>query len=599
MLLRRVVREAAAYRWYVAAIFLLGLLAAPITLLTPLPLKIAVDNVLGSQPLPGAFEAVLPDAWTASKHAILMTAVGLVVFFTLLNQLQWAVSWLLSTYTGEKLVLGFRSRLFQHVQRLSLAYHDANGSTDATYRVQYDAPAVQWIVIDSLIPLITSALKLAGMITVMFLLDPAVAGLALLVAPVLYGLTRYYRQHLRQRWRDVKKLESSAMSVVQEVVSALRVVKAFGQEEREHGRFVAQSDRGLGARLRVTVWECTFGILIGLTTALGTAMVLWVGVRHVEQGLLSLGELLLLMAYLSQLYEPLKSLSKNVTGLQKSLASAERVFELIDQTPDIIERPHARPVKRALGRFQCRDLSFAYPGHPPVLHDVSFEVPEGSRVGILGPTGAGKTTLINLITRLYDPNQGAILLDDVDLRDYRIADLRKQFAIVLQDPVLLSTTVEENIAYARPDATEAEILAAARSANALEFISQMPQGFKTQVGERGLRLSGGERQRISIARAFLLDAPILILDEPTSSVDGKTEAGILEAMERLMQGRTTFMIAHRLSTLRQCDLLIKIVDGQIVEQTAEVAKFLSAEEQTWQGGARPSLVSTTSEAGGK
>ena len=580
-LLRRVLRETRPYQGRVIVVFVLGLLATPIALLAPVPLKIAVDSVIGSQPLPEFLQPFIPGFAQETATGRLKLSIALLLVVALLSQLQWASSWLLSTATGEKLVLQFRSKLFQHVQRLSLAYHDTRGSAETTYHIQYDAPAIQWIVIDGLIPLATSALKLAGMIYVTFLLDPIIALVALTIAPVLMGLTRFYRHHIRHQWRDVKNKESSAMSVVQEVIGSLRVVKAFGQEQREHERFVNESTRSVKARLRVIAWECGFGILVGLTTAAGTAAVLYVGVDHVQRNVITLGELLLVMAYLAQLYEPLKSLSKTVASLQKSLASAERTFELLDRTPEVVDRSDAQALTRAKGALACHDVSFAYLPGQPVLRDVSFHVEPGTRVGIFGPTGAGKSTLVNLLTRLYDPTSGVVMLDGRDCREYKVADVRRQFAIVLQDPLLLSTSIAENIAYARPEATEEEIIAAATAANAHEFISQMPQGYETRVGERGMRLSGGERQRISIARAFLVDAPILILDEPTSSVDGRTEASIMEAMERLMKGRTAFLIAHRLSTLRHCDVLFKLVDGNVVQKSAEVAQTLQAEEQSW------------------
>jgi ATP-binding cassette, subfamily B, bacterial len=271
------------------------------------------------------------------------------------------------------------------------------------------------------------------------------------------------------------------------------------------------------------------------------------------------------MGYLSQLYRPLQSISKKVGDLQHSLASAERTFALLDQTPEVIEKPNAMPLSRARSALSFQNVSFAYEGNNPVLQNVSFEVLPGMRVGIAGATGAGKTTLVSLLTRFYDPTSGRITLDGIDLRDYKIADLRKQFAIVLQEPVLFSTSIAENIAYANPDATYEEIVAAARAANAHKFITHLPEGYDTQVGERGMRLSGGERQRISLARAFLKDAPILILDEPTSSVDMKTEAVIMEAMTRLMRGRTTFMIAHRLSTLANCDVRLQIEGGRVID----------------------------------
>src|SRR5262249_28219035 len=313
------------------------------------------------------------------------------------------------------------------------------------------------------------------------------------------------------------------------------------------------------------VIEGGFGLLISLATAAGLAAVLFLGTRHVQSGVLELGELLLVMGYLAQFYAPLKTLSKKEASMQSYLASAERAFALLDEAPDVAERPHARPLVRAAGAVACRQVSFAYGANPPALRDISFEIGAGTRVGIAGTTGAGKAPLVSLLTGFYDPTAGQILLDGVDLRDYKLADLRNQFAIVLQDSVLFSASIAENIAYARPGAGEAEIIAAAKAAGAHEFIAGLPQGYDTLVGERGMRLSGGERQRIALARALLKGAPLLILDEPTSSIDRRTEALILEAFDRLMHGRTTFLIAHRLSTLKSCDVLLKIENGRLVE----------------------------------
>ena len=346
----------------------------------------------------------------------------------------------------------------------------------------------------------------------------------------------------------------------------MRVVKAYGQEDREHGRFLHRSREGLWARLRVIVGESAFNLAVGLTIALGTAAVLYVGATHVQAGILTFGQLLLVMAYLAQLYQPLQTLGQQVTKLQGGLTSAERAYALLDEASDVVERPDAWALVRTRGTVEFDNVSFSYDGITSVLNNISFRVPAGARVGIKGRTGSGKSTLMNLLMRFYDPAAGRILLDDVDLRDFRLADLRDQFAIVLQDPLLLSSSIEENIAYARPNASEQEIIEAARAANADEFIRDLPQGYATQVGERGLRLSGGQRQRIALARAFLKNAPILILDEPTSSVDVKTEAMIMEAMDRLMKNRTTFMIAHRLSTLRDCDVLLMVDNGSLVEE---------------------------------
>jgi ATP-binding cassette subfamily B protein len=386
------------------------------------------------------------------------------------------------------------------------------------------------------------------------------------VSPLLLLILRTYGQRLRSGWRGQKKLESSTLSVVGETLGGIRVVKAFGQEDREKARFTRKASETLRARIRLSFHEGGLGLMVGLVIAAGEAAVIFIGVRNVQAGTLTLGDLLLVMGYLAQLYRPLQSISKKVGDLQGSMASAERTFALLDQSPEVIEKPNAMPLSRARGALSFQNVSFVYKGENyPVLQNISFEVLPGTRVGIAGATGAGKTTLVSLLTRFYDPTSGRITLDGVDLRDYRIADLRNQFAIVLQEPVLFSTSIAENIAYAKPDATSEEIMAAARAANAHEFITHLPEGYDTQVGERGMRLSGGERQRISLARAFLKDAPILILDEPTSSVDMKTEAVIMEAMTRLIRGRTTFMIAHRLSTLANCDVRLQIEGGRVVD----------------------------------
>jgi ATP-binding cassette subfamily B protein len=565
-LYRRLLRQLAPYWLPISGIFVLGLLSSPLALLAPLPLKIAVDSAINGLPLPGFLDGLVPAGAKGSAAAVLL-ATGLVVAVALLSQLQDLAYSVLRTYVGEKLVLDFRARLFGHAQRLSLSYHDANGTADATYRVQSDAAAVQAIAIDGVIPLVTAAVTLAGMIWVTARLDWQLAVVALVVAPVLLVLSHTRRQRYRSRWHAAKALESSAMSVVQEVLAALRVVKAFGREDHEQGRFVHHSGAGMRARLGLAVLEGGFSLLVGLTTAVGTAAVLFLGVHHVQSGVLTLGDLLLAMAYLAELYGPLRTLSRKATTLQAALASAERAFAILDETPDVAERPDARPLARAAGGVAFRHVSFAYDPDRRVLHDVSFAVAPGARLGIAGRTGAGKTTLINLLTRFYDPTAGQILLDGIDLRDYRLAELRNQFAIVLQDPVLFSTSIAENIAYARPGATADEVVAAATAANVHDFIAQLPDGYDTVVGERGMRLSGGERQRIALARAFLKDAPILILDEPTSSVDVKTEAAIVDAMERLMRGRTTLIIAHRLSTLKSCDVHLHIERGRVVEFT--------------------------------
>jgi ATP-binding cassette subfamily B protein len=506
---------------------------------------------------------VLP-AGTAPDSALALGAVALLLFLiAVLTQVLNVAATLLRTYVGEKLVLGFRARLFRHAQRLSLSYHDARGAADSAYRIQWDAPCVQWVGVDALIPLAAAALTLALMFVVVVRLDWQLGLVAAGVCPLLFLITRRYRFRLRARAREVKERDSLVLSLLQEVLSALRVVKAFGQEEREHDRFVSRARDGLRARLRLAALESGFAALVALTFAAGMAAVLFIGVRHVQAGALTLGELLLTVTYLVQVYAPLEIISKKVGDLQASLVSAERAFAVLDEEPDVEERPDARPLRRATGAFEFSGVSFAYAEGRPVLDGVSFTVAPGARVGIAGATGAGKTTLVSLLSRLFDPSGGRITLDGTDLRDYRLGDLRNQFGVVLQEPVLFSASLAENIAYARPGASAEEIVAAAKAANVHDFISHLPHGYETQVGERGMQLSGGERQRISLARAFLKDAPVLILDEPTSSVDTATEATIMEALGRLMRGRTTFIIAHRLTTLDGCDVRLRLEHGRL------------------------------------
>ncbi len=576
-LYRRLLHQARPYWLYICGIFLIGLLSSLLTLLIPLPMKIAVDSVIGSHPPPGFVKTLLTVTGAHSGAALLLFAAGFSVAIALLSQLQELGGSLLRTYTGERIVLDFRAQLLRHAQRLSLSYHDTKGASDSTYRIQYDAPSIQNIAIDGVIPFLTAVCTLAGMIYITARIDWRLAAVALAVSPILFLIMWVYRQRLRSQSREVKKIESSALSVLQETLAAVRVVKAFGQEDREGKRFVRHSSEGMRARIRLSLIEGAFGILVTLITASGMAVVLVIGVRHVQSGVLTLGELLIVMAYISQLYQPLKTISRKAASLQSSLASAERAFSLLDEAPDVAERPNARPLSRASGPIAFRKVSFAYGNDARVLRDISFEILPATRVGIVGATGAGKTTLISLLTRFYDPTAGEILLDGVDLRDYKLSDLRNQFSIALQEPLLFSTSVAENIAYARSGASEKEIVKAAKAANAHQFISDLPDGYATQVGERGMRLSGGERQRIALARAFLKDAPLLILDEPTSSVDVKTEAAIVEAMSRLMRGRTTFMIAHRLSALKDCDLMLVIEQGRLVEVRSDVAAAIENE----------------------
>ena len=562
---KRLLLQARRYWVHIGGILLLNLLSTPLALLTPLPLKLIVDSALGSQPLP-AFVAPWFGAGVGagvSPYSVLLFAVALLAAVTLVDYARGFGAALLGTWAGERLVLDFRSELLQRVQRLSLGYHDRKGAVDSLYRIQYDAPAIQWVAVQGVIPFLTAIFTVAGMAYVTARIDWQLAAVALVVAPVLFLVTQIFRARIRNEWSKVKAIESRTMSGVQEALSALRVVKAFGQEEREEQRFLSGSERSLRGQIRLTLINGSFDALIGFTIAAGTGAALYIGVSHVLAGTLSLGNLLLVMAYMGQLYTPLQSVVRKLADMQASLASAERAFAILDEAPEVLEHPKARPLARAQGAVAFHDVCFAYPGGPQVLHDIGFEVAAGDSVGIMGRTGAGKSTLVSLLMRFYDPTSGAILIDGVDAREFRLVDLRAQFAMVLQEPILFSTSVAQNIAYGRPDASQTQIETAARRARAHEFVSRLDDGYDTQVGERGMTLSGGERQRVALARAFLKDAPILILDEPTSSVDIATEDEIVEAMQELMRGRTTFVIAHRANTLSHCNVRFTIKEGRL------------------------------------
>lgn len=564
-LIKKIILQGKSYWPHIAGMFIISLLSTPIALLKPYALKLLIDSGFGTKPLPSVISFFFPAGFEFGFTAIIVIAAVLVILVALIENVINAVSWVLGTFTGEKLVLNFRTLLFNHIQRLSLAYHDRKGASDSLYRIQWDTMCVRSFLLSQLSPLIASFITLISMIVVMFMINWSFAIIALCIIPPLFFLTRLSSKRLKKDWYKVKDAESGAMSVIHEVLSSLRVVKAFGQEENEGDRFLDRSNIAVKGQMKMARVGAGFSFIVGMLIACGTALFIYLGATYVQSGKISLGELTLVLAYLSQVFGPLQSISKNINEVQSSLVSIDRVFTVLDEGKEVEENPHAVHMPRAKGGFEFQQVSFSYNKEKPTLQDISFEIKPGDRVGIMGATGAGKSTLISLVNRFYDPSTGVIKIDGVDIRDYILADYRSQFSIVLQEPVLFSTTIAENIRYGRPDATEKEIMEAAKAANAHNFILKSKDGYDTMVGERGMQLSGGERQRISLARAFIKNAPVLILDEPTSSLDARTEAQIMNAMELLMKGRTTFMITHRLDTLNTCNVLIHIEGGKLVE----------------------------------
>jgi ATP-binding cassette subfamily B protein len=563
---------------HLAAIVALAFLSMPFALLLPLPLKMVVDNVLTNQQVPGPFplleRAGIPSAWFHSTIDLLAIAIAFLLLLGILVQLQVLASWVLQTYTGERLVHDFRARLFWNVQRLRLSYYDAKGTADLAYRIQHDAPAIQTVTIQGIVPFLTAAFSFIGVGWVTCRMDWQLALIALSISPALVLLSRASSRKVHDGWHKVKELDSSAMAVLTEVLSAVRTVKAFGRERDEDERFKSRSDKRMRSQLHLAFTQALFYCLTALLITIGTAATLWIGARHVQAGLLSIGELLIVMAYMSQLYEPLRTMSNKIPEVQASLVSLERAFALLDEIPETLTAPNAQPISNVQGRIEFQNVTFHYANGRSVLDNVSFTINPGTRVGILGSTGSGKSTLLSLLTRFYDPSEGRILLDGIDIHQLRLRDLRDQFSIVPQEPVLFSTSIAENIAFSTPGVSEDAIIAAARAANADDFIRMLPNGYETQVGDRGSLLSGGERQRVAIARAFLKGSPILILDEPTSAVDTRTETAVMTAMNELLRGRTSFMIAHRLTTLESCDVLLHFTDGELKVVREDVKTYL-------------------------
>ncbi|MGH2841449.1 MAG: ABC transporter ATP-binding protein, partial [Solirubrobacteraceae bacterium] len=559
--LPRVLPYLRPHRRLAAGSLIMVVASSAMALLAPWPLAILIDTVLGNDPLPSLLGAL--DG--LGRYELLAAAVVGGLLVTGLEHGLAVVDEYVNTRLDQSMVLDLRSDMFRHAHRLSLAWHDQKKTGLLMYQINNQASALGSITV-SIPPLIQSVLTLFGMFFIVYKIEPTLALVSLTVVPFIYYSAGYYARRIQPRVMHVRNLEGTSLSIVHEAMAMLRVIIAFGRERYEHRRFRAQAKEAVDARVDLTVRQTLFTLVVTMTTAIGSALVLAFGAYYVMQNRMSVGELLVVMGYVAALYKPLEQISNTVSNLQEQFISLHHALDLLDTEPEIVERPGAVALGRVAGDVAFEHVSFGYTGRPGTLKDISFAAPAGSRVAIVGPTGAGKSTLLHLLPRFYDPQRGRVLIDGHDVRDLRLDALRAQISIVQQEPLLFAGSIRSNIGYGRIDAGEEEIVEAARAANAHDFISALPKRYDTQLGERGTMLSGGERQRISVARAFLKDAPILILDEPTSAIDSRTEAVILQALARLMEGRTTFMVAHRLSTIRDSDLILVVNRGAIVEQ---------------------------------
>jgi ABC-type multidrug transport system fused ATPase/permease subunit len=553
------------YRARVVAIVALSLLEIALAALAPWPLKAVVDNVLGGHPLP---PLVAGPAQALSGGSVTWL-LGVIVIAGLLLQLTSELVAMAHTQiqvdTGQRIVYDLRRSLLAHLQALSLRHHVAARTADGVYRLESDAYCVNDLVIAGVFPLATAVIKLAVMFVILVQLDRTLALLSLVVIPFLWMALRYYSRRMVDRAERVKALESSLVERMFEILSSVKVVKSFARERHELARFGAAGDDTMRARLRLTWQESLFSVVVTAITLTGTAIVLGVGGLHVLQGTLTVGSLLVVIAYLAAVYNPLSSIAHTTGSLQQAVVSARRVRETMALTPEPFDVRGARDASAITGDIRFEQVGFAYDDRA-ILHDVTFEARPGELVALVGLTGAGKTTLASLLPRFFEPTAGRITIDGVDVRDYDLRSLRERIALVPQEPVLFAGSIADNIRYGRLDATRGDIEDAARAAHVHAFVERLPHGYDSLVAEAGATLSGGERQRLGIARALLKDAPILILDEPTSSLDAISEEIVFDALRRLRTGRTTLVIAHRLSTIRDATRILVLHDGRLVAQ---------------------------------
>jgi len=533
----------------------LSLIGIGLNLLKPWPFKVIVDDFLRAGP------AIRSD-WRIWIPLLCLALVAIQVLWGIIN---WITNYLF-VRIGLQALLKLRTDLYSYLQSLSLRYHDARRSSDSSFRVAYDSQSIQTIYNKGFTNIFGSTLTLMGTFAIMLRLDWQLTLVSLAIVPLIVGTIYLFAHQIRRESTSIQEQESAMLAQAQEGLSSIRMVHAFGREEFEVRQFQQQARQSLQANLRLTLTNVNSALVISTLMVVGTAAMYYVGTLHVLAGRLTLGSLLVFSAYLLMLYQPLESLTYTTWAMEGATAGAKRCFEVLDRQDDVVDSQNAIAISSARGAIAFNSVSFGYGEDRNVLRDIDLRIDPNQIVGLVGGTGAGKSTLFSLVPRFYDPTTGSITLDGRDLREITKRTLRAQIAIVLQDTLLFSTTARENIAYGRPDATEEEIIDAARRAQADEFIRQLPNGYASPVGERGGHLSVGQRQRIGIARAFLKNAPILLLDEPTSALDPTTESAIMDTIKELMRGRTTLIATHRLATIHGVDQIVVLEHGRVVEK---------------------------------
>ena len=553
--------------WKALTIALVGVLGETLTdILDPWPIKIVVDNILQSKKLPAVLGGIVTGLFGQNAYAIVNFAVAAVATIAIVGAVSSYVEKYLTTSVSQWVAHDLRRTLYHHIQRLSLAEHDQARSGDLITRVTSDIGAIQDFINSALLGMIVDVLTLMGMIGVMFYLNWRFTLIALSVSPVLFLVVYSYTRRIKSASRAVRKEEGLLLSIVQEVLTSIRVVKAFAREDFEQQRFDSESLANVEAGLQARSIKAKLSPLVEVIVAFGTCLVLWYGARLALNGQLSAGVLIVFLLYLGKMYKPMRDLSKMTDTVSKAMVGYERIQEVLDIESQVRDLARARQAPRFKGQIEFRQVDFSYGDGKVALTNVSFTIEAGQVAAIVGPSGTGKTTLVSLIPRFYDPVSGAVVIDGTDIRQYRLKSLREQISFVLQDTLLFRATIWENIAYGKPNATPHEIRRAAELADAHEFIEKMPDGYDTMVGERGMSLSGGQRQRIAIARAIIRDTPILILDEPTAGLDAASEQAVIGALDTLMKGRTSVVIAHHLGTIRQADVIFVINDSGLAEQ---------------------------------